>query len=516
MPRGSSLLLLVALAACGSPPGRADAGAPPPPPRARLATDVTRLHLGAQALRLGDAKWVSGVVEVRNDGEPGSQLDVTASGPGVCVGSVDGGACAPAAQPWRLSAGEATQVPVAVNVDRLGAVERVLHLDAADAGAADVTLAALGTEAEDCLVASPALVDFPPFPRGCPVATRPLRLANQCLTPRVLRDRQVVPDTEPFAVQAAPSFPRRLEPGATLDLVVEFTGGPVGVHQASLLFTHDLGVLPVGVRGERVDQTPPSDTFVQPWTDLDVLVVLDSSPSFTSSRSAARQAVTTSLTSLSWWAGPLEAGVIGTGEADLVPGPDGGTRFTWPTAGFQQTFGAAMDAVSYTGSETEACIATAAQVALDGGFFRPTATHVAVCVTDADEQSADPFAAAAVLAQHEVRWSVLGPPSAPPVGCYVESTDGGLHEQLTAALGGQFRSVCALPQGLPPLGFAFTAPPARFALSFPARLPLRVEVDGQVLPTGDYAYEATTNEVVFRQPPPPGSTITIWSALSCP
>jgi hypothetical protein len=511
-----TLMCIGLVAGCAAPTTEPPPPPPPTPPRAQLEVTPAQLALGDVPLLRGETGWAKGVVRARNAGEAGTVLELRVTGVD-CVGEIIQGACVPDAQPWRVAANETVELPVALAVGRLGPAYRSLALDASDAGSATVLLSATGVDRADCLVPDEAVVEFPPFPLGCPVMQRTLRLVNQCLTARLLSDSEVQPVTEPFVVKPSPGLPRRLEPGAAVGLTVEFTGGPRGPHAAIVSVQTDRGPVEVVVRGERVVQTPPSDTFVQPPWSLDVLFVVDASPTFpAATRDVVAQRVGAAIWRATWFSGPVRAAVVGTGEYALRTRADGGAVFLSTEADFDADLSAALRAVPDAGSELETCLDTAARFTTGvDPFFRVGPAHAAWCLTNANEQSVDLVASRAALADAGVRWHVVGPPEPVPPSCVVEAAGDGVHEQLTQQLGGTFTSICDDAWQLPPPGAVSTPPRYRFPLSFSPVFPLRVQIDGAAAPTDGWLYETATNTVLFSTAPPEGSTITIASGLVC-
>lgn len=136
-----------------------------------------------------------------------------------------------------------------------------------------------------------------------------------------------------------------------------------------------------------------------------------------------------------------------------------------------------------------------------------------MCLTDAPEQSPNPSAAIALLADAGVRWDVVGPPLSPPDGgCVVEDFDDGGHVAATTALGGSVVSICSTSWRLPAVPAA-PPPPTRFSLAVTPVFPLSVFVDGALLAESEWTWEAATRTLVLRNAPT--NSLVIRESPSC-
>jgi len=109
--------------------------------------------------------------------------------------------------------------------------------------------------------------------------------------PRLLNDGEVRPFAAPFVLSKLTSLPRRLAPGESWAGLAEFLEGPPARTRrcCSCGWTGRFEAA-IGLRGSRSDAGPGEFFFTAPSPLVDVLVVLDSSPSFGPRRGGCRRA----------------------------------------------------------------------------------------------------------------------------------------------------------------------------------------------------------------------------------
>jgi len=470
-------------------------------PRPTLELSSESIDAGQASLRFGQTAQREGVISIRtHDTAAPLALDVSVTGPLTTEAMLT------------LEPDVWTEVPVALAISRVGELRGVVSLTPRERGIAAVsaTVFGVGTAAPDCILVEPATIDFGTLNQGCPVAHQPVRITNDCAVPRLLSGAEVAPLVEPFALSQLTSLPRRLQPGESWSGLVEFLGGGPGLHQALLRFDVDgaLGAA-VGLQGVRSDAGPRefSITIVSP--QIDVLVVLDSSPSFVPRRAVTEQRVLRDLTDPQLFPGPLRAVVVPIGGSQFV---DGSYFESWqPT--FSSSLQQALANSPSDGGELGRCIETAAQISTGLSFWRRDSRRVAVCLTDAPEQSSDVAASMATLADAGVRWNVIGPPLfEPDGGCQVDAFDDGGHLMTTAALDGSVSSICGdwrLP-GMEPTPMSAR----QYVLPFTPNFPITVVLDGVELSASEWFWDGPrrTLELVAA----PLSSLVVRESLACP
>ena len=266
------------------------------------------------------------------------------------------------------------------------------------------------------------------------------------------------------------------------------------------------------------------DTFRQDAPPLiDLLVMVDPSPSFVPKRAGVRANLSSLLNRQTNGCVDLRFGI-----APADGAPDAGVRLllndagmAWTSSGdplFVERALSAFDSLPI-GSETEACIGPAAALVQDGGL-RPGSAFSGLCVTDALEQSINPAAELQVIktlkAPSPAFWSaVTGLGSS----CAVEAIDDGVHRGLVNAAYGSQEDICNATWWQNLVGLNTPSCPLRtqFYLTGAAAGPLEVRIDGQLVPGADWTLDVASNSVVFGagRAPLPGTTLQISYALAC-
>jgi hypothetical protein len=244
-----------------------------------------------------------------------------------------------------------------------------------------------------CLSFGAAELDAGLWLAGCRVGAREFLARNECPAPVVVQEVRVTGGYE-----ALPVMPSGIvAPGSAFPIrVIARPSAGVGFVTGSLELRGAGGAVSVGVRGLAVERRARTETFSIGAPSVDLLFVLDDSPSFGvhHARTAANLSSIAQRLSSSFM--DVRVGVTTTTE-----GPEGGRLRTlssgarWTTRwdpDFVSAF-ATLAAMQDGGSEDESCLEAAirARTATDGGsgFWRPDTVGAVVCVTDADENLVD-------------------------------------------------------------------------------------------------------------------------------
>jgi hypothetical protein len=255
--------------------------------------------------------------------------------------------------------------------------EGSLHVMSASGADREVHLAFKVVAPRGCLVVSPSLLDFGTARSDCAAASRTAQLSNTCSTPITLESVRV--NSGPFVISNFPAVPT-IGPGQSLALPVLYTPLAAGLETGTIsVVVKDAETQVLALQGLGELATAVVDTFRDDaWPVVDVLVMVDTSPSFASKRAAVRANLASWLSSrfftcidARWAFAPADGA------------PDAGVAFALNDAGSAWTsrlesdfVGRALSAFDAlpTSSETEACIGPAATLmqnvpARDGGLF---------------------------------------------------------------------------------------------------------------------------------------------------
>lgn len=448
--------------------------------------------------------------------------------------------------PVRLAAGgQLTLWPVA-NFGAPRTATGVVHVMPEGGPVHDVSLAFVQVDPVSCLVASPGALDFGTVKQGCQGPARTIALYDTCSQPLTLEAVRLgaaagqspggpaCPGTAPcpefFIVGGVPAG-TTLQPGPTPVVVsVKYAPLDLGPDTGALVVElRDGGSQVVALQARGDSGGEQVDTFRNDALPVvDLLVMVDASPSFVSKRAEVRTKLAAWLSGRAFSC--LDARV---GFAPAEGAADAGVGFVLTDAGapwassldpdFVTRALSAFDALP-VGSETEACIGPAAALMQnvaprDAGVF--STGFSGVCVTDALEQSPAPMAA---LAQLQARlsspamttWSaVTGLASS---SCAVEAVDDGVHASLVQASNGARDDLCAPSwAALAPIGIPTCGVRSSFFLTARPAGPLEVRVDGVLVPLTDWTWDAASNAVVFAagHVPGPGMTIEVRYSPAC-
>lgn len=378
----------------------------------------------------------------------------------------------------------------------------------------------LEVDAVACLAIAPDAFDFGTVKTGCHSATRTFTVSNACARP--------VPVTSPRLIgsgfELVTTFPDgELMPGATpLQFTARFAPTTAGSVSGAVVITSE-GVDSIVALQARGDLGGPAvDTFFQPVLPVvDLLVMVDTSPSFAPRRANTRDNLRQVLTRVGRCADLRAAVAPADGAADagvwFAPNDAGSAWTSNRDVDFFERVLGAFDALPVS-SETEACVGPAA--ALMQGTTPRDGGVLGLCITDALEQSPNPATAFQTFSGgRAASWAAVAATSAST--CAVESVDDGVHQALVQNSNGLFADVCnadwgnALFSGIGTVecgyrtSFLLTSTPAGAAA-------IEVRVNDQPVTTG-WSYDASMNAVVFapNAEPAGGSTVTITHTPVC-
>lgn len=393
-----------------------------------------------------------------------------------------------------------------------------------------------------CLTVSPSSLDFGGVLRDCRSAIRNFQIYNGCSTPVTL-DRVVVgsaagegpggpncpgntPCPEFSLVTGVPSG-TVLAAGSSLPVTFSVRYSPINSGPdtgAVLIVTGDGGGDSVVALQGRGDQHEIStDTYRQGTQPvIDVLVMVDASPSFVPRRARVRTNLLPLLNQFRSACYDVRWGVAAAdGAADAgvqLIANDAGQRWTSSSDPlYLERALSAFDALP-VGSEVESCVRPAAELMQDAGVR--DGGLVVVCVTDALDQSATPAVALQTLQGQGSRWlmwnAITGLGSST---CAVEATDDGVHASLATATNGIHADICDPNWGvnLERFGTVGFCPRNDFFLTRRPSGPLEVRIEGRLVPDTDWTLDVINNSVVFLpgRAPAPGETLTISFRNAC-
>lgn len=392
----------------------------------------------------------------------------------------------------------------------------------------------------DCLVISPASLDFGAVPLTCNSPIRNVQLYNACSAPLVIDNVRIAagageapgsphcagttPCPEFFITTGIPNG-TTIAGSTTSPAIIGAEYRPInyGPDTGAIAVTlADGGVYLLALQGRGDAQNRNTDTFRQDTRSIsDVLVMIDASPSFVSKRGSVRENLMVLLRAMS---SPCIDGRLAFAPADGAA--DAGVRFQPNDAGsiwshslepnFVERALSSFDSLP-VGSELEACIGPAADLiddagVRDGGYFS------GVCVTDALESSSNPSAALQRFMRHgrQASWSSVA--AFGNGSCNVEAIDDGVHQGLATAGFGETGEICNPDWGesVFPTG-SICSFRSSFYLSSRPDGPIEVRIDGVLSPLGNWTYDVASNAVIFVPAfvPPSGSTITVTYDTAC-
>lgn len=280
------------------------------------------------------------------------------------------------------------------------------------------------------------------------------------------------------------------------------------------------------------------DTIVPAPLRTDVLFVIDDSGSMAARQMAIGQNVNVLLQQAVARHVDFHLGVTNTELTDPTRGqlktsPGGFKVLTTTTPNLSTEFQGLVN-VGLSGF-SESCMEPASRAlsrsflgdpTMNAGFVREDAKLAVVCVTDARDQAPDTASnyLARMSREKPLTYSVIGPflPVAPPMCSYDDPNDMS-HAYLIDNTGGVREEICTTDWAatIGRVGDALFGAHERYRLTVrpdPAALMgIEVRVNGTLVPTVHWNYDAMTNSIAFESiaTPAPGSTITVSYLAPC-
>jgi len=479
------------------------------------------------------------------------ELRVTHVGPGTCLVQSATLTAMPAASlrmstpafPMRLEPRAALSLWLAPDLLVSGARSGVVQVNAAGTAALDIPVR-WEPEAARCLTITPSTIDFGAVHIGCNSPNRHLQLYNTCATPLTISSLEL-----PVAAGEAPGGPNCpgsapcpefflvsgitsgtvIPPGSTTPLTLGVKYRPINAGpDTGALLVHTPGEIEpivVALQGQGDVTARQVDTFRQDTLPLvDLLVMVDASPSFVPKRPEVRASFSSYFNGVRSYCLDLR---VGFAAADV--GPDAGVQLLvndagqrWSSTREPDFIGRALGALDSLpiGSEVEGCVGPAANLVQDAGV-RDGGALAGLCITDALEQTPNPAAAlqslSGALPPYRFTWSAIT--AVASSSCAIEDADDGVHAALVAASNGLRDDICN-PNwwwGLLPTGSSDCGYRTNFYLNAYSTGPFDVRVDGQSVPSADWTYDATNNSINFvpARAPQPGQTVEVEYSASC-
>lgn len=427
-----------------------------------------------------------------------------------------------------------------------------------------------------CVSVAPDVLDFGTVKKDCNSSTKTFNIYNVCNTPVALKSFTMLAAAgEPAGgpncpgAAACPEFHLVSTPAIPTSGLVLPVGGmpiPFQAKYRPINFGADSGAIAIDViqSGQSVrylvtlngngDATGlQTDTFVQDLKPkADILMVVDDSGSMQDKQ----QSMATNFQSFIQYAVAAgvdwQIGVTTTNDQDCFPGFPCGAYLHGVLAGdannpkiltpmtpmVEQKFSAKVKVGLNGGIETGfACALKALTPPLitgqNYGLLRPDANLAIVVVTDAGDQSPQPYAyyknrflnIKGFNRANMFTFNVIGPffPSEPPGCTYDPDFDGTTYGQMAADTNGVKDEICTPDWATKLKNISKTAFGYRttFFLNSEPDLSggkmLEVKLNGVAVPPADWSYDAATNSVAFgaNKAPGAGQTLTVTYLTLC-
>lgn len=441
--------------------------------------------------------------------------------------------------PFRLEAGDSFELAVETSLQRPGSARGRLELAVATSVSSQLRVLPIELRAEtpaSCLVTSPSTLDFGTVATGCSAREQTVVLTNQCSSPLLITGLSTA---GPFTVTDPLELPHVLQPAQQRRITVRLgTPSAFGLVTGGLVFSLDPGVAVVSLFARAEPRPPRSQVFFfEPRVELDVLFVLDDSPTF----ARHHQHVRNELAKYRLWAEARTCGLnvqVGFTTTDVsASGPrgrlrttDGGVRWASGDAvDFAATFDR-LSVLSTTGAEHQSCLEASARAVSEPlasdpsgnrGFRRAGSFLAVFCATDDREPVLDPTPwREALLDAGPMSYYVLGPRDP---ACQVDALDDGRHADNVTALDGALVDLCSPWDITPSDAFLCNRRTTYFLTGTPDAAGVSVVLDGRPLlersgAQVNWRYEPATNTVVvdpsvFGRDP---SQLVIRYQTACP
>lgn len=441
--------------------------------------------------------------------------------------------------PLELESGATLRVELTAKAGAPAEFQAFVEVIAAGTTTFDIPVHRLGPG--PCLTAAPSAIDFGNVKNGCNSHLRNVVIYNTCTAPVVIdavemRAAAGEPPQGPNCPGTAPCPEFTLASSIPAGTIIPGAGtASFSVQYRPINYGPDRGAVVISERGGPESIVALSgvgdanalntDTYrFDPLPIVDVLVMVDTSPSFVPKRASTRDNLMPLLTRLGngcFDARFAFAAADGAADAGVKLQPNDAGE-SWSSSNDPSFISRALSAFDSLpiGSEEEACIGPAADLIDDAGI-RDGGGFSGICVTDALEGSANPSAALARIQSHVQRpslvtWSAIANYGA--TTCTVEAADDGKHSSLVTASNGVREEICGPQWGQSLVSFgSFCSPRTRLYLTSRPAGPIEVRVDGTLVPTSNWNYDASNNSVDFipNSVPPAGVTITITYGQAC-
>lgn len=373
----------------------------------------------------------------------------------------------------------------------------------------------------DCLVISPSELDFGTLSQGCE-RTRDFSIYNACREPVVIESVGLTTSGDFQLTQAIAPGTVVGPNGGLSSFSLTYAPSDVGLDLSSVqVAVRDAGSLNVALSAQGQAAPIQVDRYLdEPLAVVDVLMMVDPSPSFVPQRAVIRENLRPLLWLLNYGCTDARFGIAAADGApdagvQLIPNDAGMLWTVSGTPAFADLVFSSLDALP-VGSEVEACVGPAADVMEDAGV-RPGSNFAGICITDALEQSPNPLASLQRIQSQRTSWSVVS--SFGGGSCSAESADDGVHQALIDASGGRRGDICDPTwSGIFSLGTTCNPHRGVFNLTNRPTGPVEVRVDGQLIPDADWDLMSASNSISFLpgRAPTPGTTIEIsYMSLMC-
>jgi hypothetical protein len=428
--------------------------------------------------------------------------------------------------PMRLEAGATMEWLIGLRPQAPLELSGTVHVVAAGTPALDIPLRRPPPPGP-CLIISPPDLDFGAVAQGCNSPNRNVQLYNACSSALTLTTVELIgaPGAAEFFLVRGLSPGTVLLPGSSTPAVLSFKYAPLdfGLDTAVLrIATPEAGDSILSLTGRGAALAQQVDTFRQEsLAMIDMLVMVDASPSFVPKRANVRANLSPLLTRMT--NGCFDAR-LGFAAADGAPGAavrllpnDAGASWTSSTdPRFVELALSAFDALPI-GSEVEACIGPAADLVQDAGL-RAGVFSSGLCITDALEQSPSPLTSLQSI-RAPFMWSTVT--AFATSTCGVESADDGVHQNLVNLSSGVREDICNPTWWQSFVGLTSPVCGLRdtfYLTSRPASPPqLELRIDGRLVPDSDWTLDVARNAVVFAPARglAPGETLVVVYGVAC-
>ena len=449
-----------------------------------------------------------------------------------------------ASMPLVIASEGAVELQVEATAPGAQPFDGVLTLQTSAIDQPELLLPLLANRAAPCLTASRTRIDFPAVEAGCRGSDERVRFTNDCPHQVGLGEVSL---PSGYALISSPG-PSWLAPGDSVELALAAAPMSPGASAGALTVPVDVldGTqvlsLPLAATGTAASLVEESQTVsIDPWK-LDVVMVIDDSPTMLPLASAVQQNLETFGQFLHFSFLDVRVGVMRTSTEPaelgrLVRAADGSAFLSNPTPAALASLGAVRGLSTSRSSCLEPLLAafTARDPGELGALLRPGVSLYVICITNGrDEIEVAPMPAiSSLLSKFQRPYSValiartLNLPSGSdcggevehgPLSALVEQANGAREEICTPNWFIALESIGRSSFGWGSLFYLQQRPDF-------TRAPLRMWVDGREIPSEEpsspgssiWDYRAEQNAVGFQPlyTPPPGSTVRAQYAPEC-